>query len=76
MILRGGLSLTAQGVGLGHVASLGATRMLRGLLYGVTPSDPLTLGSVSLLLLAVATGACLVPAFRASRVDPGTVLRE
>ncbi|MEO8501113.1 MAG: ABC transporter permease [Vicinamibacteria bacterium] len=76
MVLRGGLSLTARGVGLGLGASLIATRLLSGLLYGVTPNDPLTLGSVSLLLLAVATLACLVPAFRASRVDPGTVLRE
>ena len=76
MILRGGLGISAKGVALGLLASLATTRLLSGLLYGVTPGDPITLGSVSLLLITVAALASLVPAVRASRVDPGTVLRE
>ena len=76
MVLRGGLGLTARGVGFGLVASLIATRALKGFLYGVSPSDPLTLAVVSLILLLVASIACLIPAFRASRLNPGVVLKE
>ncbi|MBX7187843.1 MAG: ABC transporter permease [Vicinamibacteria bacterium] len=76
MVLRGGLGLTAKGVFGGLAASLFATRALSGFLYGVSPSDPLTLASVSALLLAVAVLACLVPAMRASRLNPGAVLKE
>ncbi len=76
LVLRGGLSLTSKGVLSGLVASLLATRALKGFLYGVSPNDPLTLASVSLLLLLVATVACLIPALRASRLNPGVVLKE
>jgi putative ABC transport system permease protein len=75
MVLRGGLGLTVKGVAFGLAASLVLTRILSGSLYGVSPNDPLTLAIVSVLLLIVSTAACLVPALRASRVDPGTVLR-
>lgn len=75
MILRSGLLPVLIGLGLGTIGSLAATRMLTGVLYGVAPGDPATLATVALLLLAVAIGACLGPAFRASRVDPQIALR-
>lgn len=76
MVLRGGLGLASRGVVLGVLMSLAAARALEGLLYGVGSSDPLTLASVSALLLLVASAACLLPALRASRVDPGLALRD
>lgn len=76
MVLNGGLRLTIKGVVIGVAASLAATRALGGFLYGVSPGDPMTLGWVAALLVAVAAGACLIPAIRASRVLPGDVLRE
>ena len=76
MVLRGGLGLTAKGVLAGLVASLGATRALKGFLYGVSPTDPLTLASVAAILLVVASVACLIPGLRASRLNPGVVLKE
>ena len=73
----------AQGLGvsfLGCVAGLGLTgvfvRLLSGMLYGVSPSDAITLGSVVLITLAVAMIASLLPAIRAARLDPMQVLRE
>ena len=76
MVLRGGLGLTAKGVLGGLVASLLVTRALKGFLYGVSPNDPLTLAAVSAILLLVASVASLIPAFRASRLNPGAVLKE
>ncbi len=76
MVLNGGLRLTIKGVLGGLLASLVVTRVLAGSLYGVTPNDPATLAMVALLLIAVATAACMVPAIRASRVSPGDILRE
>jgi putative ABC transport system permease protein len=68
--------LAGLGVVLGAVAAFGATRLLRAMLFGVEPGDPLVLGGAVTLLLAVAIVASLVPARRASRVDPAQVLRE
>ncbi len=76
MVLNGGLKLTFKGVLSGIIAALAVTRVLNGFLYGVSSSDPVTLARVAALLVAVAGSACLIPALRASRVDPGTVLRE
>ena len=76
MILRGGLGLAMKGVAGGLLASLLATRALSGFLYGVSPNDPSTLLLTAALLLSVAAGACFIPALRASRLDPGVVLRE
>jgi ABC-type antimicrobial peptide transport system permease subunit len=61
---------------LGLAGALAATRLLAGLLYGVTPGDPLTFASVSLALTVVALAACYLPARRASRADPLSILRN
>ncbi|HKO05864.1 MAG TPA: FtsX-like permease family protein, partial [Candidatus Acidoferrales bacterium] len=78
-VLRGvighGILLAAIGAALGIAASLGLTRYLRTLLFGVEPSDPVTLTGVTCLLLAVALAACYFPARRATRVDPLVALR-
>lgn len=76
LILRHGAVLTAVGVVVGVGASLWLTRLLAGLLYGVTPTDPVAFAVVVALLLGVALVASYVPARRAMRVDPMTVLRN
>jgi len=75
MVLRQGIRATVAGVAIGVVAGLALTRLLRSLLYGVTPGDWLTFLSVALLLLVVALAACSIPARRATRVDPIVALR-
>ena len=75
MVLGSGLRLVGVGIAVGTLASLGATRVLQGQLYGVAPGDPGTLVAVGVLLTAVAVAACVLPALRASRVDPQVVLR-
>ena len=75
MVLRQCLGLVAVGVGVGLALSLGVTRVLSGVLYGVAPADPLTFGLVAIGLTAAALAASYVPAHRASRVDPMVVLR-
>ncbi|MEO8633675.1 MAG: ABC transporter permease [Gemmatimonadales bacterium] len=75
MVLRGGLSLTLAGLGLGAVTAAIVSRVLGHLLYQVPATDPATFGAVSTLLVIVAGVACLVPARRAARTDPIVVLR-
>ncbi len=74
-VLRGMLPV-GIGAGLGVAGALALSRFLRGLLYGVTPTDPATLAAVTVLLLATAGIAVYLPARRATRVDPVQVLRE
>jgi putative ABC transport system permease protein len=76
LVLRHGTMLTLVGVGVGVAASLWLTRLLTGLLYGVTPTDPVAFAAVVALLLGVALAASYVPARRALRVDPINVLRN
>ena len=76
MVLRYGLTLAAIGIGVGVGGALLATRLVRGLLYEVQPTDPLTFVAVPVALLAVAALASLVPAARAIRVSPVTALRS
>jgi ABC-type antimicrobial peptide transport system permease subunit len=66
-----GLACTA-----GFVLSLALTRLLSGMLYGVSPSDPTTLSAVVVIVAVVAAAAALLPAVRASRIDPMRALRE
>jgi putative ABC transport system permease protein len=75
MILGEGGKMAAAGVVLGLIVSYVMTQFLRALLYGVTPTDPLTFALVALLLLSTALVACWIPARRASRVDPMIALR-
>jgi putative ABC transport system permease protein len=70
-----GLVPVAAGVAVGTVAAAFGTRLLRELLFGVEPHDPLTFAAVVVLLGLVGVGAILVPAWRATRVDPAEVLR-
>jgi putative ABC transport system permease protein len=76
LVLREGLRWTAIGVGIGLMGALGLAGLLSGLLYGVAPRDPVTLGAATLLLGLVAMLACYVPTRRAMRVDPILVLRS
>ncbi|HLL74217.1 MAG TPA: ABC transporter permease [Pyrinomonadaceae bacterium] len=75
MILRQGVALVAVGVAAGLAASLGLTRLMESVLFGVRPTDPLALASAALLLVCVALLACYVPARRATKVDPMEALR-
>jgi putative ABC transport system permease protein len=75
LVLGQGLRLALSGLLIGLVGSFAAARLIAGLLFGIGPYDPMTLGATSLVLLAVALLACYVPARRAARVDPMVALR-
>jgi predicted permease len=76
MISRQGVGLAAIGVAIGLAGALGVTRFLRGLLYNVSPTDPLTLGGTCVVLLAVALVASWIPARRAAGMDAAEALRS
>jgi predicted permease len=76
VVLAQGMSLLTVGLAIGMGAALLLTRLARGLLVGVSPTDPLTLGGVAASLLVVGLLASYVPARRATRVDPLVALRE
>ena len=75
LVLKYGLTLAAAGLALGLIGSVALTRLLVRLLYGVSPTDPVTLGAMGALLVGVALLACYLPALRATRVDPMVALR-
>jgi putative ABC transport system permease protein len=76
MVLGSGVSLALAGIAVGLVLAFAVTRLLRGLLHGVTPADPATFALVAGVLTAVAALASAVPAWRASRVDPVIALKS
>ena len=67
--------LTGYGIVVGLAGALALTRVLSSLLYAVTPTDPLTLATVSAMLIAIALLASYIPARRAARIDPMEALR-
>ena len=75
LVLRQGLTPAAVGIVVGIAVSLAGARFARSLLFEVSPFDPLSLMAVAVLLLVLTLVACLVPAWRALRVDPVTALR-
>ncbi len=76
LVVRQGMELTAVGVVAGLVGAVAVTRVMASLLFGVTATDTLTFGTVAGLLAGAALFATVIPARRATRVDPMTVLRE
>jgi putative ABC transport system permease protein len=75
MIVSDGVKLAALGIGIGLAAALGLTRLIRSLLFGVAPTDPITFTVIVLVVLTVAMLACIVPAWRASAVNPLIALK-
>jgi ABC-type antimicrobial peptide transport system permease subunit len=75
MVVWQGIALSCAGTVVGLVAALGIGKLLKSLLYGVKPSDPITLAAVSLLVIGVALCAAFMPARRATTVNPVIALR-
>jgi len=74
-VMREGLLLTGIGVGVGLAGAFGLSRLIASLLFGVRPTDVPTVAGVTATMILVAAAACLLPAWRASRLDPNAVLR-
>jgi putative ABC transport system permease protein len=74
-ILSRGLTLTLAGAAIGIGASVWLTRVLRALLFGVSPTDPLTFTAVALFLVVIALASCWLPARAAMRIEPASALR-
>jgi len=75
MILRKGLVIIAIGIVIGEISSLLLTRVIKSQIWGVSAHDPMTFAAVLAVLIAVGISACLVPARRATQVDPLVALR-
>jgi ABC-type antimicrobial peptide transport system permease subunit len=75
LILRRGLVQLGIGIVLGLAGAIGVGRLLRSMLVQTGPNDPVTLASITILLLAVGITACLWPARQATRLNPVTALR-
>jgi predicted permease len=76
LVTRKGMALTLTGMAVGVAASLALTRVMEGLLFGVSAADPATFALYSSVLIVVALVACLIPARRATKVDPMVALRH
>jgi putative ABC transport system permease protein len=74
--MKDGLVPTAIGVAAGLAGALGLSRLIGSLLFGVRPTDISTLTGVIVTVSLIAVGACWLPAWRASQLDPNLVLRE
>jgi len=75
LVVRRGLTLVAAGAVLGIVGAVGATRLVEGMLFQTSATDPFTFAGVTGFFLVVALGACLLPAWKALRVDPVEAFR-
>jgi ABC-type antimicrobial peptide transport system permease subunit len=75
MVLGEGSVLLGAGLAVGVIGAWVGSRLMQGLLFGVAPHDPATLGTVALIIAAVGVGACWLPAVRAAKVDPAVALR-
>ena len=75
MVLGEGSVLLGAGLAVGVIGAWLGSRLMQGLLFGVAPHDPATLGTVALIIAAVGVGACWLPAVRAAKVDPAVALR-
>jgi len=76
MVVREAFGVVAAGLAIGTAGALALTRVLAGLLYDVSPTDPVTFAGVVIVLGAVAVTASYLPARRAARVDPIVALRQ
>jgi ABC-type antimicrobial peptide transport system permease subunit len=76
LVLMDGMRPALAGVGVGGIAALYLTGLLSKMIYGISPTDPITFVAMGLLLTTVAVAACLLPAWRATRVDPILSLRD
>jgi ABC-type antimicrobial peptide transport system permease subunit len=76
LVLCHGLLLCLIGIALGISCAFGVIRLIKSLIFGVSPTDPVTFVSVAVLWAGVALAACWIPARRASRVDPMEALRH
>jgi putative ABC transport system permease protein len=75
-LVRHGLILVAVGLATGLVAALAGTRIMEGVLFGIAPQDPPTFVAIAVLVLAISSLACWLPAWRAARMSPMTALRQ
>jgi len=76
LVVRDGMQITGIGLGVGLVGVVGLTRVIRGMLYGVKPADPMVIALVALVLAGVSLVATLIPARRAARVSPMSALND
>ena len=76
LVIGQGMAMTLRGVALGALAALALTRLMKSLLFGISPTDPLTFLGTAWLLTCVVLLACWISARRAMRVDPMAALRE
>ena len=76
LVLNHGMKMALGGVALGLLVALALTRVLTKMVYGVSPTDPATFITLTLLLISVALLACMIPAWRAAKVDPLVALRD